>query len=198
MLRLAALAWWQCASRILCHHVNAARRSPQLSSTLARALRHRGLTTVVSAHCRTVRFALLGLLRATPRAPSVGKHQPTQLSRSPRTRRTSIRSGSGHCDLVAPAAPRAWPFPQSRGLPPPAVCCNPRSCLPAPVASQPELPRNRLVRTVVHRGGPKLSRRVRSLHGQVGVQTVHEQPLAHRRSIAQGRCPRPLWRRLAK
>ena len=34
MLRQAALPWWQCASRILCHHVNAARRSPQLSSTL--------------------------------------------------------------------------------------------------------------------------------------------------------------------
>ena len=34
MLRRAALSWWQCASRILCHHANAARRSPQLSSTL--------------------------------------------------------------------------------------------------------------------------------------------------------------------
>ena len=36
MLRQAALAWWQwqCASRILCHHANAARRSTQLSSTL--------------------------------------------------------------------------------------------------------------------------------------------------------------------
>ena len=34
MLRQAALSWWQCASRILCHHANAARRSPQLSSTL--------------------------------------------------------------------------------------------------------------------------------------------------------------------
>ena len=37
MLRQAALAWWQCASRILCHHANAARRSPQLSSTLGPA-----------------------------------------------------------------------------------------------------------------------------------------------------------------
>ena len=34
MLRRAALSWRQCASRILCHHANAARRSPQLSSTL--------------------------------------------------------------------------------------------------------------------------------------------------------------------
>ena len=34
MLRRAALSWWQCASRILCHHANAARRSTQLSSTL--------------------------------------------------------------------------------------------------------------------------------------------------------------------
>ena len=34
MLRQAASSWWQCASRILCHHANAARRSPQLSSTL--------------------------------------------------------------------------------------------------------------------------------------------------------------------
>ena len=37
MLRQAALPWWQCASRILCHHVNAASRSPQLSSTLGRS-----------------------------------------------------------------------------------------------------------------------------------------------------------------
>ena len=28
------MSWWQCASRILCHHANASRRSPQLSSTL--------------------------------------------------------------------------------------------------------------------------------------------------------------------
>ncbi len=31
---------WQCASRILCHHANAARRSPQLSSTLGVSNRH--------------------------------------------------------------------------------------------------------------------------------------------------------------
>ena len=34
MLRQAALSWWQCASRSLCHHANAACRSTQLSSTL--------------------------------------------------------------------------------------------------------------------------------------------------------------------
>ena len=64
MLRQAALPWWQCASRILCHHANAARRSPQLSSTLARAFHHRGLPTVVLAHIRFRKPALAWALRA--------------------------------------------------------------------------------------------------------------------------------------
>ena len=42
MLQRAALSWWQCASRSLCHQANAARRSPQLSSTLGRTPGSRG------------------------------------------------------------------------------------------------------------------------------------------------------------
>ena len=54
MLRRAALPWWQCASRILCHHANAARRSTQLSSTLGpeRLPVHRDS----AQHCQTNNF----------------------------------------------------------------------------------------------------------------------------------------------
>ena len=48
------MPWWQCASRILCHHANAARRIPQLSSTLGpeRLPIHHGF----AQHCQTNDF----------------------------------------------------------------------------------------------------------------------------------------------
>ena len=122
MLRQAALSWWQCASSILCHHANASRRSPQLSSTLGRASRHRDLHALVSMHRRTREAALL--VSHKPAAPSRRSHlsapaqRPIVLSPQRRPMQVCIaryRSGAAAALLHALSV-NASRFPSSAAL----------------------------------------------------------------------------------
>ena len=197
MLRQATLAWWQCASRILCHHANAARRSPQLSSTLARAFHHRGLPTVVLAHIRIRKSALAWSLRAKP----AHSHLAVTASRKPTSHATLRRRQSGQPLEVAISRHllrNALDLSHSR-----AVRTHLRRAPSQRRACQHRLPHSACFRAVPHahsvfsRRGLKPSRLAHSLLGRAGVQTVHGQCLVLRSSIAHGRCQESPSRRVA-